>query len=112
MTVNVTRPARSLTAIPGSIALLGALALLAGCGDGATQKGGGGRRGASGPPQVGYVILQATSVPITTELAGRTTAYQSSEVRPQVSGIIRRRYFTEGSLVRKGHPLDEIAPSL
>ncbi|MEO6218274.1 MAG: efflux RND transporter periplasmic adaptor subunit [Sphingomonas sp.] len=112
MTVNVTRPARSLTVIPGSIALLGALALLAGCGNGSSQKSGGGRRGASGPPQVGYVILQATSVPITTELAGRTTAYQSSEVRPQVSGIIRRRYFTEGSLVRKGQALYEIDPSL
>jgi membrane fusion protein (multidrug efflux system) len=111
MTVNVTRPARSLTVIPGSIALLGALALLAGCGGSAGQKSGG-RRGASGPPQVGYVILQATSVPITTELAGRTTAYQSSEVRPQVSGIIRRRFFTEGSLVRKGQPLYEIDPSL
>lgn len=112
MTVNVTRPARSLTAIPGSIALLGALALLAGCGGGSSQKSGGGRRGASGPPQVGYVILQPTSVPITTELSGRTTAFQSSEVRPQVSGIIRRRYFTEGSLVRAGQPLYEIDPSL
>ncbi|MEO9131169.1 MAG: efflux transporter periplasmic adaptor subunit, partial [Sphingomonas sp.] len=55
--------------------------MLAGCGNSNTKKG----RGPSGPPQVGYVILQATSVPITTELAGRTTAYESSEVRPQVS---------------------------
>ncbi|GAA0313119.1 efflux RND transporter periplasmic adaptor subunit [Sphingomonas oligophenolica] len=108
MTVYLLKPARSPAAIPGSIALLAVLALLAGCG---TQKNGG-KRGASGPPQVGYVIVQPTSVPITTELAGRTTAFQSSEVRPQVSGIIRHRFFTEGSLVRKGQPLYQIDPSL
>jgi len=45
--------------------------MLAGCGASSTKKG----RGPSGPPQVGYVVLQATSVPITTELAGRTTAW-------------------------------------
>jgi len=111
MTVHLPKPARSPAAIPGTIVLLAALASLAGCGGGGAEKSGG-RRGASGPPQVGYVILQASSVPITTELAGRTTAFQSSEVRPQVSGIIRRRFFTEGSLVRKGQPLYEIDPSL
>ena len=112
MTVYSLNPARSLAATPGSIALLAALALLAGCEGGAAQKSGGGKRGAAEPPQVGYAILQPTSVPITTELAGRTTAFQSSEVRPQVSGIIRHRFFTEGSLVRKGQPLYEIDPSL
>jgi membrane fusion protein (multidrug efflux system) len=91
-----------------SLAIAASLAMLAGCGASGTKKG----RGPSGPPQVGYVILQATSVPITTELAGRTTAYESSEVRPQVSGLIRHRYFTEGSLVRKGQPLYQIDPSL
>jgi membrane fusion protein, multidrug efflux system len=70
------------------------------------------KRGAAGPPEVGYIVVRQTSVPITTELAGRTTAYQSSEVRPQVSGIIHRRFFTEGSLVQKGQPLYQIDPSL
>ena len=41
-------------------------------------------------------------------LAGRTVAYETSEVRPQVSGIIRRRLFTEGSFVRAGQQLYEI----
>lgn len=61
---------------------------------------------------VGYVVARTASVPIVTELAGRTTAYQTSEVRPQVSGIIRRRYFTEGAYVRQGQTLYQIDPSL
>src|SRR6185503_4624400 len=46
------------------------------------------------------------------ELAGRTTAYETSEVRPQVSGVIKARRFTEGSVVRQGQTLYEIDPSL
>ncbi len=57
-------------------------------------------------------MLQPTSVEITAELGGRVTAYQMSEVRPQVSGIIRRRFFTEGALVRQGQTLYQIDPSL
>ncbi|RZL18444.1 MAG: biotin/lipoyl-binding protein, partial [Sphingomonas sp.] len=49
---------------------------------------------------------------MTTELSGRTTAFESSDVRPQVTGIIRRRFFTEGTLVKKGQPLYEIDPRL
>ncbi|HEX7694737.1 MAG TPA: efflux RND transporter periplasmic adaptor subunit [Sphingomonas sp.] len=68
--------------------------------------------GDQGPAEVGYVIAQKTSAPVVTELAGRTSAYQTSEVRPQVSGLIKRRYFVEGSLVHKGDPLYQIDPSL
>jgi len=72
----------------------------------------GGRRGQQGTPEVGYIVIQPASVPMVTELAARTNAYQTSEVRPQVSGIIRKRFFTEGSFVRKGQPLYQIDPSL
>jgi membrane fusion protein (multidrug efflux system) len=65
-----------------------------------------------GPAQVGYVVVQPTSVADTTELSGRVTPYQSSEVRPQVSGILQRRLFTEGSIVHQGQPLYRIDPSL
>jgi membrane fusion protein (multidrug efflux system) len=64
------------------------------------------------PADVGYVIVQQTSAPQMVELAGRTSAYQQSDVRPQVSGVILRRLFTEGALVRKGQPLYEIDPAL
>ena len=65
-----------------------------------------------GPAKVGYVVVQPSAVPLQTELGGRTVAVESSEVRPQVNGLIRRRYFTEGSYVRQGQPLFEIDPSL
>jgi len=64
------------------------------------------------PVEVGYVVVQPTSVSLTEDFAGRAIAFQSSEVRPQVSGVIKARLFTEGGLVRAGQPLYEIDPSL
>ena len=64
-----------------------------------------------GPIQVGYVVVQPGSAPIQQQLPGRVAAFQISEVRPQVSGVIRRRYFTEGSLVHQGQTLYLIDPS-
>jgi membrane fusion protein (multidrug efflux system) len=85
--------------------------LVAACSGGSsTQTKGGAGKG--GTPTVGYVVVQPTSVPMSTELGGRVTAYQSAEVRPQVSGIVRRRFFTEGSIVQKGQTLYQIDPSL
>ncbi|WP_443027632.1 efflux RND transporter periplasmic adaptor subunit [Sphingomonas sp. RIT328] len=88
---------------------------LAACGGGgdsnAKGKGGAGGPG-KGPTTVGYVVVQPTQAAMVTELAARTNAYESSDVRPQVNGIIRRRFFTEGSLVKRGEPLYEIDPRL
>jgi membrane fusion protein (multidrug efflux system) len=58
------------------------------------------------------VVLATQSAPLNVELAGRTTAYETSEVRPQVSGVIKARRFEEGALVRAGQTLYEIDPSL
>lgn len=110
------RPGR---AVCGAAVAAGLLALAAcgggaGAGDGAEGKGKGGRGGPGqgGPVQVGFVVVEPTSVPTTSELPGRTVAFQSSEVRPQVSGVIQRRFFTEGAIVRRGQPLYQIDPSL
>jgi membrane fusion protein, multidrug efflux system len=64
------------------------------------------------PTQVGFVVVRASSVPVVTELSGRVAAFQLSEVRPQVEGLIRRRLFTEGSIVRQGETLFEIDPRI
>ena len=64
------------------------------------------------PPEAGYVILKTETIPLVIELAGRISAYETSEVRPQVSGIIRERLFTEGSIVRAGQTLYRIDASL
>lgn len=59
-------------------------------------------------PQVTVVTLQAQSVELTRELPGRTSAYLVAEVRPQVSGIVKQRLFTEGAFVKAGQPLYEL----
>jgi len=76
------------------------------------QRAGVGRGRGGATPQVGFVVVRPTSVALTAQLNGRTTAFESSDVRPQVSGIIRRRFFTEGSRVRSGEPLYEIDPRI
>ena len=98
-----------------ALVLLALLPLLGACSGGSeadAQKGGSGKAGARGPTQVGFVTVSTTSVPLVTQLGGRTVAYETSEVRPQVNGLVQRRLFTEGSFVRQGQPLYQIDPSL
>ena len=64
-----------------------------------------------GPPEVGVVEVKPQRVALTTELPGRTSPYLIAEVRPQVSGIIQKRVFTEGSDVRAGQVLYLIDPA-
>ena len=60
------------------------------------------------PQQVTVVTLRAQPVSLTRELPGRTAAFLVAEVRPQVSGIVKRRLFTEGAFVKAGQPLYEL----
>ena len=60
---------------------------------------------------LGYVVVRSESVTLTTELPGRTAAYATADVRPQVNGVIRARTFTEGADVRAGQVLFEIDPA-
>ncbi len=59
-------------------------------------------------PQVGVVAVTEQAVTLSTELPGRISAVETSEVRPQINGVIRRRLFTEGSMVQAGQTLYEI----
>ena len=61
---------------------------------------------------VGYVVLKTQDVPLEVVLGGRTNAYEISDVRPQVNGVIKDRKFIEGSVVQQGQTLYEIDPSL
>jgi membrane fusion protein (multidrug efflux system) len=63
------------------------------------------------PKQVGVVTVQMQPVTLTTELPGRTSPYESSEVRPQVDGIILKRLFREGDTVHAGQILYQIDPA-
>ncbi|WP_404336860.1 efflux RND transporter periplasmic adaptor subunit [Sphingomonas sp. MMS12-HWE2-04] len=84
--------------------------ILSSCGQGSSDAAK--KKGAAGPPQVGYVVVQPSSVAVTAELSGRVTAFETSEVRPQVAGLIKKRLFTEGSIVHAGQTLYQIDPSL
>jgi membrane fusion protein (multidrug efflux system) len=57
---------------------------------------------------VTVVTLAPESVTLKRELPGRTTPFVVAEVRPQVNGIVARRLFTEGGLVKAGEPLYQI----
>ena len=61
-------------------------------------------------PEVGVITVRPTTVQRITELPGRTSAVTSSDVRPQITGVILRRLFTEGSEVKEGQQLYEIDP--
>jgi membrane fusion protein (multidrug efflux system) len=65
----------------------------------------------AGPPEVSIVTIQPQRVALTSELSGRTVARMIAEVRPQVSGIIQKRVFTEGSDVKAGQLLYQIDPA-
>jgi membrane fusion protein (multidrug efflux system) len=99
-----------------ALGLVAPLLLLAACSSGAGDPGAsggrGGRGGAGGPVQVGYVVIQQGSAPLQQQLPGRVAASQVSDVRPQVSGVIQRRLFTEGSIVHQGQTLYQIDPSI
>ena len=60
---------------------------------------------------VGVVTLQTESQTLSTELPGRTRAFMKAEIRPQISGIVQQRLFTEGAAVKAGQPLYQIDPA-
>lgn len=82
---------------------------LAACEQGGAQQSGG--REDAPPPEVATWIVRSERVAITTELPGRTAPFLVAEIRPQVSGIIQERLFTEGSEVKEGDLLYRIDPA-
>ncbi len=95
---------RGFTPLAAVLMLSGSLALT-GCNDKETQQS------APQAPEVGVVTLKSAPLQITTELPGRTSAYRIAEVRPQVSGIILKRNFEEGSEIKAGVSLYQIDPA-
>ena len=58
--------------------------------------------GAPPPPEVSVITLKPRAVQITDQLPGRTTAFRVAEVRPQVTGVVQKRLFAEGTEVKAG----------
>lgn len=61
--------------------------------------------------EVGVVTLAAQALTLSTELAGRTSAYMIAQIRPQVGGIVHKRAFEEGAVVKAGDLLYQIDPA-
>ncbi|EPK0132853.1 efflux RND transporter periplasmic adaptor subunit [Escherichia coli] len=81
-----------------------AMLLLSGCDNTHTQS----NNSSPSETEVGVVTLKSQPVSVVSELTGRTSAALSAEVRPQVGGIIQKRLFKEGDLVKAGQPLYQI----
>lgn len=70
-----------------------------------------GQAGQNQAPEVDVVTIKSEPLKITNELSGRTTAFRIAEIRPQVSGIILKRNFKEGSDIKAGASLYQIDPA-
>lgn len=84
------------------------LPLLAACGE-QNQTSSGAQKAVAPPPKIGFVVIEKRSVDVTAELAGRVVPSLIAEVRPQVAGIIEKRLFAEGTEVKEGEVLYQIA---
>src|SRR5258707_5410047 len=62
-------------------------------------------------PEVSVVTVHRGSVPITTELPGRTSAFLVAQVRARVDGIVLKRDFKEGGEIKAGQRLYQIDPA-
>ncbi|HAU5564022.1 TPA: efflux RND transporter periplasmic adaptor subunit [Serratia fonticola] len=96
---------RGLAPLAAVLMLSGSF-VLTGCDDNKSQQA-----AQQQPPEVGVVTLKNEPLKITTELPGRTSAFRVAEVRPQVSGIILKRNFEEGTDIKAGVSLYQIDPA-
>ena len=57
------------------------------------------------PPEVGVVVVHAAPVPLVREASGRLAPTRASDVRARVPGVLQKRIYKEGSMVKVGDPL-------
>ena len=85
-------------------AIAAAILSLAGCGESQNQQ--------HGALPVDVTLVKKADVAVTSRLTGRASAPRKAEVRPQVTGILQKRLFVEGSIVKQGDQLYQIDPSV
>ncbi|MCY4746402.1 efflux RND transporter periplasmic adaptor subunit [Pelomonas sp. UHG3] len=99
MRKNLPFPSFALGAVAAS------LLLLAGCQKSDTDAA---AKPKGGAPEVGVVSVGTADAPLELSLPGRLSASQVAEIRPQVTGVVTKRLFTEGATVRVGQPLYQL----
>jgi membrane fusion protein (multidrug efflux system) len=82
------------------------IAALYGCERAVPQQGGAGMP----PPAVTVVTTQTREVPVTYEYTGQTAGFREVEVRARVTGIVLKRNYREGAVVRRGETMFTIDP--
>jgi membrane fusion protein (multidrug efflux system) len=97
----LTRHARTRV-VPAALLL----ALAAGCGPSGDP-----HQGGMPPPAVTVVTVEPRQVEVTTEHVAQTTGYREIEVRARVTGILLKRNYREGAVVKKGDSLFTIDPA-
>jgi len=108
------RPANSsspsLTRV--AAATMAALVLLSACGKKDEAAKGGAPAGQQMPaPEVGVVTTKFETVALQTELPARVEPIRTAQVRARVDGVVLKRSFTEGSMVKQGQSLYTIDPA-
>ena len=91
---------------PWILAAVGLIVLLASACDGKTKK----QAVKPPPPDVSVIEVTQSAVPIVMEFSGTIKAKKIVDIIPRVSGYIDKRYFEEGTFVKKGDPLYLIDP--
>lgn len=99
-----------MNVVPSALAVVAGAAVAVGCAKSEQQGGGGGFMG--GVPEVGVIVIHPASTMLLAELPGRISASLVAEVRPQVTGIIQKRFFEEGANVEEGAVLYQIDPAI
>jgi membrane fusion protein (multidrug efflux system) len=101
----------SLTLSRIAACTLVAVAMLSACGSKDNAQAGPGPAGAKmPPPQVGIITTKIQPVALETELPARVEAIRTAQVRARVNGVVLKRLFTEGSMVKQGQSLFQIDP--
>jgi membrane fusion protein (multidrug efflux system) len=62
-------------------------------------------------PQVGVIVVHAKPVAIVREASGRLAPTRASDVRARVPGVLQKRVYKEGSMVKEGQLLVQIDPA-
>ena len=107
----MTRRIQPFSAIPHRQSLavtLTAIAALIVSACGQSNAPAGMAQGAGAPPEVGVFTVETQTVPVTSELSGRTVANVIAEIRPQIGGIVQKRLFREGGDVKAGELLYQL----
>jgi membrane fusion protein (multidrug efflux system) len=63
------------------------------------------------PPEVGVIVVHARPVPLVREASARLAPTRAADVRARVAGVLQKRLYKEGSMVKEGQPLVRIDPA-